>query len=583
MKHNGKYDEAKRYFSSFYRTYRPKNFYKAKAKQEILACDVAKQIVRDSFAEDQIKIAHLGDSVNTPYSEFAAHQLDGELMYSSLAHIRKRRKGEKRKKGAGDRIISKVMVCNDGISSVLDPIDVPSDHIANSSYVSSSRTLFFTQCVGTTSDSLRCDLYVSKRSLDGSWSTPFKLPKPINSTRYSSTQPYAVYDSLKKTHQLFFVSNRAGGFGNYDIWKVDLNEKYQGRPVNVGSVINSKDAEGTPYYDIKAQRLYFSSRWHAGLGGYDIFYSDGTFGTFSEPVNLGVPFNSAANDLYYVMINDSMSYFSSNREGSKNLTEESCCNDIYQIDFIDPIFEDDDSNEVALIDTPDLITVIDTTRLPSNDTVVLDTPLSDSLQLVFEDSIIEQEVTILLPISLYFHNDEPDSNTLATTTQTSYQDSYEFYYSLLPLYKIQYAKQFPTSDQETAKDTIEHFFYHVVKSEYERSIQFLIDLTKALDKGKRIELTISGFTSPRNTSVYNTNLASRRVHCIENYILQFNNGVLKKYVDSNQLKLNLRVVGERESSQNVSDSDIDTSNSIYSVGAAKERRAEITSAKLIKY
>ena len=113
-----------------YRTYRPTNFYKLKAKQEIAACDVAKRIVRDSFEEDQIQIIQLGDSVNTAYSEFSAHQIDGQLTYSSLSHIRKRRKGEKRKKGAGDRIVSKVMYASNSQAKVLSRIDHPNDHIA---------------------------------------------------------------------------------------------------------------------------------------------------------------------------------------------------------------------------------------------------------------------------------------------------------------------------------------------------------------------------------------------------------------------------------------------------------------------
>ena len=99
-----------------------------------------------------------------------------------------------------------------------------------------------------------------------------------------------------------------GGFGDLDIWFVPM----QGSAINLGNGINTTGKEVTPFYHSTERVLYFSSDFHPGLGGFDIFKSvwDENWGLVQ---NVGKPLNSNANDLYYVSPIDSFNigFFSS--------------------------------------------------------------------------------------------------------------------------------------------------------------------------------------------------------------------------------------------------------------------------------
>lgn len=147
--------------------------------------------------------------------------------------------------------------------------------------------LFFTGC--NRPDGLgRCDIYVSHRQ-GVSWGTPFNLGSPIN-TQYWESQPAISPDGST----LYFVSNRPGGIGGYDIWKSTLqNDGYWGKPENLGPDINTPYDEQTPFIHSDGKTLYFSSDGWPGLGNKDIFLSrmSGS-GKWSKPENMGYPINT---------------------------------------------------------------------------------------------------------------------------------------------------------------------------------------------------------------------------------------------------------------------------------------------------
>jgi Tol biopolymer transport system component len=105
---------------------------------------------------------------------------------------------------------------------------------------------------------------------DSFWRRPQKLPSTINTEKYSEKQPSISPDG--KT--LYFVSNRPGGLGKFDIWKSELQpDGSWGNPINLGDVINTDESEQSPFIHIDNQTLYFSSSGHIGMGGQDIFVS----------------------------------------------------------------------------------------------------------------------------------------------------------------------------------------------------------------------------------------------------------------------------------------------------------------------
>jgi hypothetical protein len=599
LKHNAKYNEAKGAFKYFIQSYRKDNFYKAKAEQELKSCDFAKELVKNPIAEEDLDITHLNENVNTKYSDFGAHEVGVDtLYYSSLRFDRKEKKGVKKEKDLHKTMIARLLFTSDvekEKGKEVENLNMPHLHSANSTLSHDGKRMYFTRCSGKRSDSLRCEIFVSERLVNGQWSIAERLPNPINSNSSTTTQPNLEWQDDSDSEWLYFVSDRAGGQGGMDVWRVELKEDLTTcEPYNLGPVINSKDAEATPFYDAKTNRLYFASRWHFGLGGYDIFYSEhDKSGTWSEPVNMGIPFNSAANDLYFVInSNDTTGYIASNRSGSRSLTKESCCNDIYHYAYLTPLPPPDTSDIVEVpVDTPDVPDVVevpvDTPDVPDLVEVPVDTPdVPDVVEVPVDTpdvpDVVEvpvdyvQELDDLLPLNLYFHNDEPDSNVSVKFTNTPYEQSYAYYTSLTEQYKEQYSGQFNPERAAAEQGVVQQFFDDKVRGEYNRTQEFFDKLLEVLNKGAKLKLYMRGYTSPRAEKKYNIALANRRVSSLRSFMMRYKDGAFKKYVADKSILIKEAHLGESMVPKGVIDSYDDSRNSIYSVDASRERRAEIS-------
>lgn len=140
-----------------------------------------------------------------------------------------------------------------------------------------------------------------------------KQVAPFNSKEYSVGQPAVSNDGK----WLFFISDMPGGYGGTDIYAAPITEGTLGTPVNLGPVVNTTGNEMFPF--IKDATLYFASNGHYGLGGLDVFKSTYSSDfTFSEPQNLGRPFNSNRDDFAYITNNGGTTgYLSSNRAGGR--------------------------------------------------------------------------------------------------------------------------------------------------------------------------------------------------------------------------------------------------------------------------
>ena len=147
--------------------------------------------------------------------------------------------------------------------------------------------------------------------VDGEWTKAEELP--FNSEDYSTGHPTVSLDGTK----MYFVSDRPGGFGETDVYMVDIDENGGfSEPKNLGETINTPAKEMFPY--IAENALYFSSDRAMGLGGLDVYRSNGTNGTFSVGVNLGEPINSTKDDFSYIIDPSGQhGYFASDRTGGK--------------------------------------------------------------------------------------------------------------------------------------------------------------------------------------------------------------------------------------------------------------------------
>src|SRR5690554_779814 len=144
--------------------------------------------------------------------------------------------------------------------------------------------------------------------VDSTWSNITELP--FNNDSFSTYHPALSPDN--KT--LFFTSDREGGYGQTDLYKVAINsDGTYGEVKNLGSKINTEGREGFPFV-AKDSTLYFSSDGFLNLGLLDIFKSDYIKDENAEAINLGAPYNSGYDDFAFFINSDTKEgYFSSNR------------------------------------------------------------------------------------------------------------------------------------------------------------------------------------------------------------------------------------------------------------------------------
>lgn len=132
--------------------------------------------------------------------------------------------------------------------------------------------------------------------------------------------------------ELYFVSDRPGGFGGTDIYKSKLNRKGEWmNPQNLGEKINTIYDEDSPFLHPDNQTLFFSSEGHNTMGGKDIFKCKNINGNWTIPQNMGV-INSTKDDLYFTLnANGQTGYFSSSKN---NIYDR---HNIFKVNFKDPI------------------------------------------------------------------------------------------------------------------------------------------------------------------------------------------------------------------------------------------------------
>lgn len=172
-------------------------------------------------------------------------------------------------------------------------------------------TMYYTSCKNIKGQSLGCRIYFTNME-DGKWSVPKEVVL-FRDSSISVGHPCLSPDG----RELYFSSDKSGGFGGKDIWKAtSTGNNTWSEPTNLGGDVNSKGDEVFPFI-AEDGKLYFSSNGRGGMGGLDIFKyykKDGKYIT----ENLKYPLNSSADDYgIHFFKSYQKGYLSSNREGSR--------------------------------------------------------------------------------------------------------------------------------------------------------------------------------------------------------------------------------------------------------------------------
>ncbi len=410
-------------------------------------------------------------------------------------------------------------------------------NITNITFDILDHTAYFTLC--SSWDNEGCLIYYSELK-DGKYQKAKKLNKKINLKGSNNTQPNIGYYNNEKI--LYFSSNREGGYGGYDIYCYVLDGK-DNEIINLGPVINTKGDEITPYYSMMDNSLYFSSNYHLGFGGFDIFHSEGWATRWTTPENMLQPINSPANDIYPIIVDpEEKGYLTSNREGSFSTNNKTCCNDIY-------MFEISGIPEVPTIDEVKNIAKF--------------SPAFD------------------LPLQLFFHNDQPNPHSNSTKTDIDYEECYKEYKAMSNIYKAEATRYINDSTENLIIDSIKNFFQVHIDKGMKKLNDMCEYLYQRLLLGEKIDISIIGYSSSLHNNTYNYALSERRIGTIINYMNKWQEGKLKPFFSNNAndsipyLNIKTLAMGKLESkSENPKNLD-ERRKSIYKIDAMYERRIEI--------
>ncbi len=546
-KNLGKYQDALELFETFLKNSTEADYYAQWANEELNACRWA--IADPAAPTDKIvRVEHLDKKINTPFSEFGAVQVGNMTYYSSY---RFEYPGDA---NTPERKLSKLLTSENMAKGKVMSRDFNDEEklTAHTAFSADGNRIYYTLCEYVNSSDIRCEIVYRDKDKRGRWEkTPIKLPEIVNKKGFTTTQPSIGFDSLAQKDVLYFVSDRPGGKGKLDIWYCELEKDKFLEPKNLEAA-NTPENDISPYFHVALQTLYFSADGRSGLGGFDVFSMEKRQ-TWGEIRNLGKPVNSSYHDIYYSLDDSAKGGFvSSNRPGSFYLDPDNkaCCHDIYRV-----FYEDKPKPSDGIPPPP----------------IVVEAPPTPPTFEKLED---------FLPLALYFDNDEPDKRTNRTTTKKTYEETFGKFYPRKGDFIEQYTKPI-TNEEEVDEATlnITDFFEEEVKTGFDHLQLFSEILLKRFERGDRVEIVIKGYTSPRAKTDYNDFLAQRRISSLRNQFERWRGGVFENYLKYGKLVISEAPFGESQSASGISDDLFDERNSIYSVGASRERRVEIIEVK----
>ena len=524
-----------------------------KSIQEVDACAWAMK----NYADTAQPMSRLPLSVNSYDAEFGHTIRDNRLIFSSLrADSTKDATQEVYSKNYKTKLYaSEIKNEKFEANKQIQDLIIQKLNTGNGTFSLDGKKFYFSACEDE-GYNYRCKIMVANYS-KGKWSKIDSLKQEINPLGTNNTMPFI--SKLNGEEVLFFASDREGTKGGLDIWYAFPDENNRFKAITNVAAINSIDNELTPWMDTVENKLYFSSSWHYGFGGTDVFYSKITGNKFAAPINIGLPLNSPANDQYFFKHNDT-TYVSSNRIGSYYSKNPTCCSDIFA--------------KYPPKKAPEIVEVKTETKT--------ETKIETKIETEFQKRIKEK-----LPVTLYFRNDEPDASSMATVTKQNYINTYKLYQERYNLYKTEVAKGLPQDEASKKQSDLDEFFQKNVDKGAADLISFTDMILQELKNGSVVTLTIKGFASPVAKTAYNVNLTKRRISSLTNYFNETNNGEFKQYIQGkakNGGKLIFAIVpfGEYTANQTTSDDVKNQSNSVFSREAGIERKIQIENVSFDK-
>ncbi len=283
------------------------------------------QNASEYFKPSHHELRLMGNNVNSDGPDLAPFRYAAKLFYSTL---------ERNEETGGS--MSRIYTLLDGGQvrpSEINPTD-KKNNIAHTCLTKSGSRAYFTLYSYDENEKIdRSQICFRDREYDGRWGPIQRLPK-FGSKKMLASQPAIGIFRQSRAEVLFFVADRPGGKGKLDIWAcyVERDGSFS-NPFNLP--INTPEDDMCPFFDVVSQTLFFSSKGHSSLGGFDVFRTQLTREEkWAEPENIGRPINSYHDDLFFTFYdNGKYCYFSTDRPNHTCPKNEPACRDfdIYQI------------------------------------------------------------------------------------------------------------------------------------------------------------------------------------------------------------------------------------------------------------
>ena len=323
----------------------------------------------------------------------------------------------------------------------------------------------------------------------------------INSVEYSVKNPSVSSDG--KT--IYFSSDMPGGFGNFDIYKGNIDEEGNINNVeNLGQKVNTEGQEMFPFIGDK-NNLYFSSDSQLGLGGLDVFFTKEVDGKWASVRNVGIPVNSNADDFAF-NINEATGegFVSSNRNGGKG------GDDIYSIKRLIPIC--DVLLTANVMDAKTKLGIDSaTTSISDKEGNIASTKISSSVGVTEFMLVCEEAGKLIVSKEGY--------NSKIVDLRMSNEEFTSINVMLDPIEKIIVAE----------KIELDAIYFDFDKSNIKAEAAFELDkLVQIMNKYPEMTVSIESHTDSKGPSSYNQRLSERRAKTTSQY-------VISKGIDSSRL------------------------------------------------
>ncbi|MDN5214607.1 OmpA family protein [Fulvivirgaceae bacterium BMA12] len=500
-----------------YLSFRPKAYDKFIIDQNIKQCNMGIEYVNNP---KEVKIENLGSVVNSESHDYAPliSADESTLIFTS------RRKGSNDDQLASDNnYYEDIYISRKSNGQWTTPeklgenINTPY-HDAAIAFAPDGKQVFIYYSVGNG------DIFVSNFD-GGNWSKPTPLNANINS-RYRELSASLTADGKK----LYFSSDRPGGHGGLDIYISELQDDGKWGPaINAGPKINTKEDEDAPFIHPEDNMLYFSSRGHFGMGGYDIFRSPYIKGKWGRPRNLGFPINTARDEIYFVIgASNTRGYYATAKEDGLG------GNDIYSIlmdqrDYVD--LKKTKNVEIEETNEPEIDLKIEkSSKAPlvifSGKVIDANTEKPIRAKLVLSDNSRNLVVAVKYtnPQNGTFELQIPANKNYGLTVE---KDGYLFHSRSFKKRAILTDKSINATIRLKPADVgsrviLKNIFFDSGKSEIKpESISELDRIYQLLNRTPNLKVQINGHTDNVGDDNYNKALSRRRSKAVERYLISY--------------------------------------------------------------